>query len=277
MTELNHPPESNLPEEFLRQLAHGYLLGITQMRIASDSPPESTLAAALRFLLSNEVDQGRIEILQRERLVLPTQPAIDLEVDLLLRQESTGARGVVETVGWEWHRRSRDEFYLEIRRERLLRRHLPAEYFSAREVLENPWGIALEIVGLLGTTWPAFERVFIPPTITRIANSFAGLAGGVRMMHAGDPATPVSPPLSVLDRIRETVQSLPKVDPPSDPGLQAIRRDYPRAYETWHPAEVELLVQAFRTWIDIDDIAAALQRSPGAVWKQLRRMGLVSG
>jgi hypothetical protein len=57
--------------------------------------------------------------------------------------------------------------------------------------------------------------------------------------------------------------------------VQALRVSHPRAYESWAAQEEAALEEAFHAHIDLDEIATALQRSRGAVYKQLVRMGLI--
>lgn len=276
MSKNDNPPEPSYPDTFLKQLAYAHMSAAAGDPLTSDSPPETMLAAALHFLLADEIEQGRIQIIRRERITLPTRPALGAEVDLLLHQSATGARGGIEILSRTWHRRTPEEFAEEIRRERLLRRSLPTEFYSAREVQRNPWSVALDVVALLGTVWTDFHPVVLPRSVRSLVTSWTGqIPPPEPSDHAPVPQQPPLAPLSTLEHVRQVVRALPPAEPSSDPMTRAMRRDYPRAFMPWAPEEHRALENAYRVWIDVDDIAAALQRSPRAVWKRLNRLGLV--
>src|SRR5690606_18675471 len=107
---------------------------------------------------------------------------------------------------------------------------LPTEFYSAQEVLNDPWSVALEVIGLLGTRWPEFEPVPLPPTLRSLAMSFARAPGQPEPPHPDSgPATPPAGPLSTLDYVRRVVRTLSPAESTSDPAMRALRRDYPRA------------------------------------------------
>ena len=58
--------------------------------------------------------------------------------------------------------------------------------------------------------------------------------------------------------------------------MQKIREKHPRAYEKWSPEEGVDLAELFRTGLSISDIAARLQRQPGAIRSRLHRLNLYS-
>lgn len=54
-----------------------------------------------------------------------------------------------------------------------------------------------------------------------------------------------------------------------------IRKSHPRAYEKWTSEEDAHLTELFRARAKEKDIAAKLQRQPGAIQSRLRKLGLV--
>lgn len=268
------PSPDSLPTEALRQIGSSILSSLGgHAHTGSGSPPEKCLVALLRMALRDTM----VEIQDNEHIILPTSPAMEVELDIVIRQPSTGASAVIEIDGWQWHRRTLQEHDAEVRRDRLIRRYYRnVERYAASEVIRDPWGVLLDIMRMIEDGWTAFD-LRIPAWLRALASASA-LPPTTDSNASSNPDVGSSAkPLPMLERLRSVAADLPPVDPTADPAVQALRRDYPRAYVPWTPVEVECLRDAYHTWIDIDDIARALGRTPGAVWCQLRRMGLASG
>lgn len=60
-----------------------------------------------------------------------------------------------------------------------------------------------------------------------------------------------------------------------DERLRRIRAEHPRAYEPWTKDEDLRLGSMFATRKTVDEIAAILQRQPGAISSRLAKLGLV--
>lgn len=270
-----NPIESTQPltREDLRAIGHGILRGVDRgARIYQDSPPEAVLGAMLRICTCHAEDS--LQILTRERLVLPGEPATAVEVDLLLRRTDRHAVGVVEVEGWRWHRRTPDEHEREIRRDRLLRQHcVHVVRYSAGEVLRDPWGTVLDVIRVVHS-WIGFDDIGMSAGMRMVAEACAAVC------PTSDPETGSAPnasgPLSLLDRLREVAAELPPPPPTNDSALRRIRQDFRRMYASWEDAEVEAVRDAFRGRVDVEDIACALGRTESAVWAQLRRMGIIA-
>jgi hypothetical protein len=58
--------------------------------------------------------------------------------------------------------------------------------------------------------------------------------------------------------------------------MSKIRQFYPRAYENWLPEEDDKLSCLFRGGTNVNEIAAKLQRQPGAIRSRLTKLGLTS-
>ena len=56
--------------------------------------------------------------------------------------------------------------------------------------------------------------------------------------------------------------------------MQPVQVSYPRAYQPWSSSEEQQLVRLFESGLSIENIAAALERSPSAVRIRLNRLGL---
>ncbi len=56
--------------------------------------------------------------------------------------------------------------------------------------------------------------------------------------------------------------------------LAAIKRKYPNAYEPWTQQQEELLRKMHESGAAIGEMAAALNRQPGAVSSRIRKLGL---
>lgn len=268
-----------LPIDVLQGIGRGILASIDpSTELYRSSPPEAQILTLLRFSLQPLLDGGALELRSREHLVLPTSPATEVEADLYFRATGTGAIGVVEIDGWQWHRRTAEEHAAEMRRDRMLRRHVEnVQRYAAREVMLNPWAVLLDILDSIQSAWTGFE-LEIPAgmrTLAEVCAHGASAEGAVEPEEEDGDASRA--PLVMLDHLRRLAAELPPPGPTEDPALQALRRDYPRAYTTWQESEEQALREAFRAWIDVDDIAQVLGRSPGAVWCQVRRMALVAG
>ncbi len=56
--------------------------------------------------------------------------------------------------------------------------------------------------------------------------------------------------------------------------FEDIRKQFPRAYEKWTPEEDDKLRRLLEKGADVNALAEALQRQPGAVTSRLRKLGL---
>ena len=59
--------------------------------------------------------------------------------------------------------------------------------------------------------------------------------------------------------------------------LTELRKQYPRAYETWTTSEEARLVELHRNHRKLKEIAVSLGRQPGAVHSRLQALGLLAG
>jgi hypothetical protein len=58
--------------------------------------------------------------------------------------------------------------------------------------------------------------------------------------------------------------------------MASIKHEYPRAYERWTQDEDRRLAAMFARGVQIDELAAQLQRQPSAIRSRLEKLGLVS-
>jgi DNA-directed RNA polymerase specialized sigma24 family protein len=58
--------------------------------------------------------------------------------------------------------------------------------------------------------------------------------------------------------------------------IEALRDDFPRAYEKWPPEEDESLTRLFKSGLTANEIAQRLQRQPSAVSARIFKLGLVA-
>jgi hypothetical protein len=252
-----------LPPQFLAELGSLVATGLLgPVRDQADSPPESMLTLALLVLTQPGLASGAITLRQRERLVMePTEDVV--EVDLLLQRSLTGAAAVIEVHGHRWHTRlTPARFERQLARERELRStHEVVMLFAASEVLRDAWTVALEIVALL-------LRAGLL-TKADVSGDAVGAAFETRKVcdpHLLAPRTISSP----LQQARAYARA--------NPGTTATASSLSgaaRAFETWTDAERQILAACWRAWVDAADIAAALERTVGAIWEQARRLGLV--
>jgi DNA-directed RNA polymerase specialized sigma24 family protein len=56
--------------------------------------------------------------------------------------------------------------------------------------------------------------------------------------------------------------------------LKDIRKQYPRAYEKWEPEEDDLLAEKYYEGLSVAEIAAFLERKPGAIRARLNKIDL---
>lgn len=270
----NQPTDTLSPDE-LRALGRIILQSIDRdSPLYRASPPEAILVALLRTSMQAPDGKPLIEVLSRERVVLPSSPAAEIEVDLLLRRPGGEPVAVVEIEGWQWHRRSPEEHEEEIKRDRLLRSYYPLVLrYAAAEILRQPWTVFLDVYKHL-EGWTEIEATLMSAGMRIIAEASASCEGSHEMCATPDEAPPA--PLSRLEHLRQVAARLPSPPPTSDAALQRLRQDYPRMYAQWTDAEVAALRDAFYQFVDVADIAAALGRTEAAVWAQLKRMQIIA-
>ncbi|VBB44411.1 ATP-dependent DNA helicase RecQ [uncultured Desulfatiglans sp.] len=75
-------------------------------------------------------------------------------------------------------------------------------------------------------------------------------------------------------RIAEEVLSA-KAEAEAESPIEAIRRGHPNAYEKWSPEEDERLRREYASGTDIQAMAEAHARKPGAIRSRLKKIGLV--
>lgn len=274
-TARNQPPSTLSPVD-LRTLGRIILQGIDRdTPLCRDSPPEALLGALLRTSMQTLDGQPHIEVRSRERVVLPSSPAAEVEIDLLLQRPGGQPVAVIEIEGWRWHRRSPEEHEKEILRDRLLRRYYSLVLrYAAAEVLRQPWTVFLDIYAHLEAS-SEIGATLMSAGMRLIAEACASCEGSHEMSATPDEAP--SAPLSRLEHLRQVAATLPLPPPTSDAALQRLRQDYPRMYAQWEDTEVEVLRTSFCGRVDVEDVALALGRTEAAVWAQLRRMQLVDG
>lgn len=241
-------------------------------RIQAESPPEAMLGALLRLSAQSHPEPS-IDILTRERVVLPITPATFVEVDIIVSHVESGTRAVIEVDSWRWHQRTAAEHAREIERDRLLRLVYPhVVRYSATEILRDPWGVLLDVYNQM-RLWPAFRAAEMNPALKVVAEACAAI-----QQPSGsewNEETECPGPLSTMDYLRAVAAELPPPPPTADPALRRIRQDYPRMYACWERREIEAVQDAFLGRVDIEDIAMALGRSERAIWAQVQRLGLI--
>lgn len=269
---------ASTPDVALEAIGRGILMSLDQTsRIYRDSPPEATIGTLLRLAITPDVEAGRLELLLREHVVLPTTPPAAVELDLVLRVPSTGAACVISVEGHAWHRLTIEGHDAEIRRDRQIRRYYPVLRYAAREALANPWAVVLDVFAHL-RTWPGFEGVELDPAMQALFGACASGANGHApdADHTSHPAT-APEPQPVINCARSRLAGLAPPPPTKDPAVLLIREGYPRHFAFWEGAEVEVLRDLFYARVDLDEIAGLLGRTRPATWAQLRRMGMVRG
>lgn len=87
------------------------------------------------------------------------------------------------------------------------------------------------------------------------------------------PTLPMEEINQLITASKAAIEKLPKTDDSAfTPQQQEIRKDYPRAYETWIPREEEYLLRAMTKFNNIDKVAELLQRQPNAVELRLKEI-----
>jgi hypothetical protein len=80
------------------------------------------------------------------------------------------------------------------------------------------------------------------------------------------PALPIDEIDQLIAASKDVIEKLPKTDDSYFTIQQLeIRRNYPRAYETWISREEDYLIRALAKFDNIDKVAELLQRQPSAV------------
>jgi hypothetical protein len=71
---------------------------------------------------------------------------------------------------------------------------------------------------------------------------------------------------------KEEIEGMPKTDASKlTPQKLEIRQTYPRAYESWSPREIEIMILAYHEFQKVDKIAVLLKRQPSAVKRHLEK------
>lgn len=90
------------------------------------------------------------------------------------------------------------------------------------------------------------------------------------------------PDLTYLDIFDAAAEAIGRTDGASPPARSAawenrmaeIKRRHPRAYEKWDESEEETVRSLFAAKTPVREIAAQLQRQPGAIRARLLRLGV---
>jgi hypothetical protein len=95
--------------------------------------------------------------------------------------------------------------------------------------------------------------------------------------HTYEQVLAAYPDLSYLDifaAAREALQAVGQSDASYAERLAKIREKHPRAYEKWSDEEDVRLTALFQSQRPVKEIAATLQRQPGAIRSRLVKLGL---
>jgi hypothetical protein len=57
--------------------------------------------------------------------------------------------------------------------------------------------------------------------------------------------------------------------------IERIRREHPRAYRSWAPAEDRVLAERFGSGMSIQELARLHERQEGGIRSRLRKLGLI--
>jgi hypothetical protein len=79
----------------------------------------------------------------------------------------------------------------------------------------------------------------------------------------------------IINELRNSISLLPKTNRTFLPQEIETRAKYPRAYEIWTKAEIDILSQTFEKIKRIDKLAQLLERQPSAVEFRLKRLDLL--
>jgi uncharacterized protein (DUF433 family) len=84
--------------------------------------------------------------------------------------------------------------------------------------------------------------------------------------------------ITYVDIFHAAAEALEALGLPSEsrPGLERIRREFPRAYEKWTEEEDGRLVQMYRSGVSPAEIARQLQRREFGIMARLVKVGLLS-
>ncbi len=249
----------------------GWLPAVFNGPTTTESPPEDLLAVSLSTLLWRELESGRLELTRRAVVRHPILSAEFYELDLLLAQPASGARGVIEVSAWQHHGAKEERYVHDLRRVRELERiGLRVLTYSAREVARNPWAVALEAHTHIQTVW-SFEPYKVPAAVLDAARRSAVEldASPFQVEANGDSAAANA--ISWTE-VREAIGRLPSLAAPRDAREARIRSRWQRAYEPWTKAELTWLRQAQTDRLGMAHMVELFQRPPGALRRRIERL-----
>jgi len=79
------------------------------------------------------------------------------------------------------------------------------------------------------------------------------------------------------NKLRDAIDTVLKKKTPHQKSVAKMKKQYPRAYERWSKEEERDLKDLYRKHLSINEVAAALQRQPGAISSRLARIRFVEG
>ena len=117
-----------------------------------NSPPEKFFAIVLQIILFDKIIDGRIQIVQHERL-RTRDGQREIRPDFTISRQGSQAKFVLECDGYNFHRRTKEEFENELKREReLVLQGFTVVRYSATELFEDPWHCAFEVVDAISSS-----------------------------------------------------------------------------------------------------------------------------
>lgn len=265
-------PNPNHQQRLIREgadLTARWLTSAVREEAQEESPAADDLVYCVRLLLHEEVRSGRIVLRRDQQIRHGSYSGAWYEVDLVVQETKSGARGGIDVDGYSKHDRDRVEFAASRRRVREIRHTgLLLEVVAADEVRENPWQIALEVVDMIGTLWGSMTAVVLPPEIRAKAEEYAR-ACAARLDHAA-MKTPAPAGLPTLEEIRTELAALPV---PVDAEFSDVRRRHPRCGAPYTARELDYLQRLSAARVPMHALEQAMLRPASALKRQLRRMG----
>ncbi len=236
-----------------------------------NSPPEELLALVLEVLLWEELRSGRIELKKQERIQGPEVTAKYYQPDFVLHQLKTAAKVIIECDGYNFHRKSSDQFTTEMKRERELQKSGYRLYrFSAEELFEDPWAAGLDVLEIInGKFWAEFDGISLPYDAKKLSRLLK------ESNHCNEPSqTCVKLESPLTKDIEARIQALPlkRESGSLQEKIVEMRKSYPRAYEPWSKDEDQWLVDIYEKTQDLSDLSSIFLRQKSSIRSRLKKL-----